>query len=175
MKAYLQDNDIILRAVEPDDLDFLYLAENDTMAWSHSSTSAPMSRMLLQEYITQYTADIYRDRQLRLIAIHAHTGERIGIADLYDYDPRNSRAGIGIYTTPSLRGKGYGTAILSALCRYAQEFLNIHMLYAIIEESNAASRHIFTRCDFLHTATLVQWVKTPQGYSSAVMMQRTAQ
>ena len=175
MKAYLQENNIILRAVEPNDLDFLYLAENDAQAWCHASTTAPMSRLMLQEYVEQYTADLYRDRQLRLIATHAHTGERIGIADLYDYDPRNSRAGIGIYTQPQYRSKGFATETLRALCRYAQEFLGIHMLYAIIEESNATSRHIFARCGFIHTATLEQWVKTPQGYTSAVIMQRAVQ
>ncbi|MBP3671903.1 MAG: GNAT family N-acetyltransferase [Bacteroidaceae bacterium] len=169
-----QEGNIVLRAVEPHDLDFLYIAENDAQAWNIASTTAPMSRLMLQHYIEQYSADLYRDHQLRLIAERTDNGERIGIVDLYDYDVRNSRAGVGIYITPAMRHRGYGTSALHALCRYAQEFLGIHMLYAHIGNDNAASISIFAKCHFTHTATLPMWIKTPHGYIDAIVMQRTA-
>lgn len=172
--SILQEKEIILRAVEPADLDFIFLAENDSSSWKASSTVAPMSRYMIQQYIDTYRADIYQDRQLRLIATHARTGQRIGIVDLYDYDPRNSRAGVGIYITATHRLQGYGTSALEALCHYAQEFLGIHMLYATIASDNQPSIHIFTRCRFTPTATLPHWIKTSQGYTSAIIMQRTA-
>ena len=172
--SILQEKEITLRAVEPADLDFIFLAENDSSSWKASSTVAPMSRYMIQQYIDTYRADIYQDRQLRLIATHAHTGQRIGIVDLYDYDPRNSRAGVGIYITATHRSQGHGTSALEALCHYAQEFLVIHMLYATIASDNQPSIHIFTRCRFTPTATLPHWIKTTQGYTSAIIMQRTA-
>ena len=168
----LQEQDILLRAVEPGDIDFMYLAENDSQAWSASATVAPMSRYMIQQYIDMYRADIYQDRQLRLIAIDATTGTRIGIADLYDFDPRNSRAGVGIYIAPNLRKQGFGGKMLTTLCRYAQEFLGIEMLYALIGTNNPASLHTFARCGFDETATLTHWLKTPQGYISAVILQK---
>ena len=67
---FLEEQDIVLRAVEPADLDFMYIAENDTNAWNASATIAPMSRYMIQQYIDMYRADIYQDRQLRLIASH---------------------------------------------------------------------------------------------------------
>ena len=164
--------EITLRAVEPTDLDFLYIAENDTRAWSASATVAPWSRLLLQQYIENYRADIYSDRQLRLIAIDA-AQRAIGIVDLYDFDPRNSRAGVGIYIAPSMRSKGYGQEALKALCFYAQMHLNINNLYAFIAEDNEASRRLFSRCGFTHTATLPHWIKSAQGTTSAaIVMQR---
>ena len=168
----LQEQEIALRAVEPSDLDFIFWAENDTQAWSASATVAPMSRYMIQQYIDSYRADLYQDRQLRLIATHALSGERIGIADLYDYDPRNSRAGVGIYIAPTFRAQGYGQKTLCALCLYAQEFAGIHMLYAHIAIDNAASRHIFNNCGFTETAILPHWIKTPQGYTSAAFVQK---
>ena len=63
----LQEQEIALRAVEPSDLDFIFWAENDTQAWSASATVAPMSRFMIQQYIDSYRADLYQDRQLRLI------------------------------------------------------------------------------------------------------------
>ena len=173
--SILQEKEITLRAVEPNDLDFIFLAENDSRSWKASSTVAPMSRYMIQQYINAYRADIYQDRQLRLIATHAHTGQRIGIVDLYDYDPRNSRAGVGIYIIATHRSQGYGTSALEALCRYAQDFLGIHSLYATIAEDNRASLQLFARCDFIQTGSLRQWIKTSQGYASAIMMQRIAE
>ena len=169
---FLEEQDIVLRAVEPADLDFMYIAENDTNAWNASATIAPMSRYMIQQYIDMYRADIYQDRQLRLIASHKHTQDHIGIADLYDYDARNHRAGVGIYIAPSLRSQGYGRKMLNALCRYAQEFVGIHTLYALIATDNLPSLHTFSNCGFVKTAALPHWIKTPQGYIPAIMMQR---
>ncbi len=174
-QSILKEGDILLRAVEPTDLDFIFLAENDSQSWKASSTVAPMSRYLIQQYVESYQADIYQDRQLRLIATHIDTGERIGIADLYEYDPRNSRAGVGIYIVASHRSQGYGTSTLRALCHYVQDFLGIHSLYATIGEDNVASLHLFAHCGFVQTGTLHQWVKTPRGYTSAILMQRIAE
>lgn len=170
--SHITSENLILRAVEPSDIDFLYLAENDTDAWSSSATVAPMSRLLLQQYIEQYHADLYGDRQLRLIAVHPISGEPIGIADLYDYDPRNSRAGVGIYIAPKKRSQGFGTLALQLLCDYAQDFIGIHNLYAIIAEENRASRHIFDKCGFAERTTLPHWLKTSHGYTSAVLTMR---
>lgn len=169
-KTLLQEKEITLRAIEPDDLDFVYLAENDTHSWHSSATVAPMSRYLIQQYIESYRADIYQDRQLRLIATHTLTGERIGVADLYDFDPRNSRAGVGIYIAPNMRGKGYGKQMLALLSDYAQQFIGIHNLYAIISTDNTPSRQVFAHCGYNEIATLPHWVKTSQGYTSATIV-----
>ena len=97
---YLQREHITLRAVEPEGLDYLYLRENDSSVWHEGATVAPYSRALLHQYIEQYTADIYRDRQLRLIITLNTSGMRIGIADLYEYAPTHNRAGVGLYIDP---------------------------------------------------------------------------
>lgn len=170
--THIKSAEIELRAVEPGDLDFIYLAENDTRAWQASATVAPMSRYMIQQYIESYQADIYADRQLRLIAVETHSGSPIGIADLYDFDPRNSRAGVGIYIAPSMRQQGQGQKVLGLLCQYAQEFIGIHNLYATIPTDNTPSRRIFTQCGFTETATLPHWIKTPQGYTPAVIVMR---
>ena len=40
-----------LRALEPEDIDFLYNLENDRTLWEVSETQAPFSRQLLLSYI----------------------------------------------------------------------------------------------------------------------------
>lgn len=173
--THIEKNGIALRAVEPTDLDFIYLAENDANAWNASATVAPMSRMMIQQYIEIYRADLYADRQLRLIAVDTTSGERLGIADLYDFDPRNNRAGVGIYIVPAMRQRGYGKRVLDLICHYAQDFIGIHNLYATIPTDNVPSRSIFAQCGFAEIATLPHWIKTQQGYTSAVFTSKIAE
>ena len=41
---------IKLRALEPDDIDFLYHLENEESLWEVSETQLPFAKHLLQEY-----------------------------------------------------------------------------------------------------------------------------
>ena len=52
----LEGSNILLRAVEPDDLDFLYRCENDTSVWRYGTTTAPYSRFTLKQYIEEAQA-----------------------------------------------------------------------------------------------------------------------
>ena len=47
----LHGEKVRLRALEPEDLDFLYTTENDTNFWKVSNTQVPFSRFLLKQYI----------------------------------------------------------------------------------------------------------------------------
>ncbi|MCD7714519.1 MAG: GNAT family N-acetyltransferase, partial [Prevotella sp.] len=61
------NSNVILRAIEPDDLDLLYNVENDRTLWQLGNTNEPYSKELLRNYILTTTGDIYADKQLRLI------------------------------------------------------------------------------------------------------------
>ncbi len=86
---YLTGKQIELRAVEPEDLDALYRWENDSSLWIYGSTVSPFSRYLLKQYIENYTADITRDKQLRLIIMRKESRQVIGAIDCFDYDTTN--------------------------------------------------------------------------------------
>lgn len=64
----LENHQIKLRAVEPEDLDLLYSWENETTLWIHGNTLAPYSKLVLRQYINDaLEMDIYQSKQLRLI------------------------------------------------------------------------------------------------------------
>ena len=94
---YLTGKQIELRAVEPEDLDALYRWENDSSLWIYGSTVSPFSRYLLKQYIENYTADITRDKQLRLIIMRKESRQVIGAIDCFDYDTTNRKAAIGAF------------------------------------------------------------------------------
>ena len=47
----LTGEQIVLRALEPEDLDFLYQLENDSSIWEVSNTTTPYSRFILKQYL----------------------------------------------------------------------------------------------------------------------------
>jgi len=63
----LENKTISLRAPEPEDLDLLYLWENNTEVWQISGTLVPFSRYVLKQYLENAGKDIYEMKQLRLI------------------------------------------------------------------------------------------------------------
>jgi diamine N-acetyltransferase len=47
----LSGNTIYLRALEPEDLDFIYTIENNESVWEVSNTQTPYSRFLIIKYL----------------------------------------------------------------------------------------------------------------------------
>ena len=91
----LKGEHIHLRALEPEDLEVLYALENDPDIWEVSGTLTPYSKKVLRDYLERSHQDIYEMKQLRL-AICTDPGSPIGLIDLYDFDPKHLRAGLGI-------------------------------------------------------------------------------
>src|SRR5690554_4202920 len=91
MNKLLENNQIGLRAPEPEDLDILYLWENDTALWEYGASITPYSRFDLKQYLIDNKHDIYIDKQLRLIVVNKSDGATIGAVDLYDFEPFHRR------------------------------------------------------------------------------------
>ena len=170
-----------LRKIEPSDLPFLYLWENDATMWADSDTHNPLSRHDLHQYIENTTGDIYRDGQLRLIIESGEDSQRstlnsqlstkiVGCIDLFDFDARNRKAAIGMYIAPDMRGKGVGKQAVALLEEYAFGFLHLRMLYAIISVHNTACSHIYEEMGYAPSSLLKDW--TLEG--DAVLWQKSA-
>ena len=154
---------IQLRKIEPQDLPFLYRWENDAAAWADGANHNPLSQQDLRAYIESTTGDIYKDGQLRLIIEQMGNDKSqmgnvtLGCIDLFDFDPRNRRAAIGMYIAPEFRGKGVGHEAVKALEKYAFEFLNLRVLYAIIATSNTACTALYKNEGYRPSSLLTQW------------------
>ena len=110
-----------LRALEPGDIELMYAWENDTEIWGVSGTLAPFSRHTLERFIEGQQFDIFQTRQQRLI-IETPEGLPVGALDLFDLDPVNLRAGVGILIHDTAqRGKGYAADAVETVCSYARD------------------------------------------------------
>lgn len=172
MDALLSDGIISLRALEPDDADKLYLWENDTRLWNVGCATAPFSRKQLEEYICTYDADVFSARQLRLVIVENKTGSAVGTADIYDFDPVNNRAGVGILVSEECRGQGIGEKAITLLERYGFMRLGLHQLWAVVPESNTPCRRMFERAGYKISGRMRSWVRNGRSYEDAFLFQR---
>lgn len=167
----LTSESVTLRPVEPSDIELLLRWENDTSEWHTTSTVAPYSRTLIEEYVSNYRADLFGERQLRLMVTLNGSGETVGTIDLYDFDPLNRRAMIGIYIDPTHRRHDIALEALDILARYAGRHVGMLQLAASVSADNTASRHLFTSAGYTHTATLPHWYVRSEGMVDALIFQ----
>ncbi len=167
----LKGEHIYLRALEPEDLDFVYSIENDERVWEMSSTQTPYSRFLIKQYLEQAHLDIYEAKQLRLvICSNDHTA--LGLIDLFDYNPTHNRAGVGILiAAQDNRGKGYGTEALELVIGYGFTHLRLHQLYANIAEDNATSMKLFENKGFHKIGVKKEWNLVNNSYKDEFLYQ----
>ena len=170
MQNATNDN-IRLRALEPEDIDLLYSIENNPAEWAVGATTMPYSRDVLRQYILSTTGDIFTDKQVRLI-IETTDQKPLGIIDLTSFDPKNLHAEIGITILPEYRNKGIATRALHLLEEYASHTVHIHMLYAVIPDDNAESLKTFTKCGFSVVSTLKDWLFDGRKYQNAQLLQK---
>ncbi len=167
------ETDIIkLRALEVEDIDVLYRWENDPNVWKVSGTMAPMSKYILRRFIEEQRYDIFETRQLRLVIESKTSGRPVGTIDLFDIDPFNRRAGVGvlIYDKDD-EGHGYASSALQALIRYSFQILGLNQLYCNILSNNTRSLNLFKSKDFSVVGLKREWVRSTTDWLDEYLLQ----
>ena len=168
----LENSLIRLRAVEPEDLERLYIWENNTQLWAVGNTRNPYSRFMLKQYILNSEKDIYETLQLRLMIANIATKETVGTVDLFDFDIHHSRIALGLYVDTQFQGNGYAKSALNLVEKYVFNFLQINQLYCHISEKNTASRNLFENEKYESNGLLKNWIKSPDGFENIIVFQR---
>ncbi|MBQ1957861.1 MAG: GNAT family N-acetyltransferase [Alistipes sp.] len=159
-----------LRALEPEDLELMYGWENDMQIWRVSGTVAPFSRHVLSRLIEEQQFDIYATRQMRLVI--EHDGQAVGAVDLFEFDPHNRRAGVGIIVDSQHRAQGLGHDALKALEQYARQTLHLHQLWCSVTVDNEASLKLFRKAGYVECGLRREWILTSDGALDEILMQK---
>lgn len=160
---------IRLRAIEPEDWEFMFAAEQDSSASEYSSQTAPLSKELLRQYALTYEADPFQAGQLRLIA-ETEDGTPVGIADFFDISARHSRAECGICISSEHRGKGFGERTLTAMKQFANDRMGLRQLTATVAEDNPAALAAFHSAGFSPTGIRPKWWRTSSGFRDVIIL-----
>ena len=166
----IQGRKCFLRALEPSDVTLLYNWENDVNVWKYGSTTRPVSQSEIEALVFQADLDIYQTRQMRLMI--CHDNDTVGCIDLFDFDPFNMRGAVGILISEDYRDKGYASDALDAFVNYLFSVLHLHQVYATTLDNNIASIRLFSSCGFSQCGVRRQWLRTTDGYSDEVIMQK---
>ncbi len=174
LRSVLKSSSHRLRAMEPRDVSQLHAWENASEDWWMGASVQPISMEAMQQFATGQH-DLYRDRQLRwMLDALLSEGEwnTVGAVDLYDFDPRQRRAGVAIHVDQNHRRLGHALGGLLLLERYAQQHLDLVQLYAEVPATHLASQGLFKRAGFVATGTRNMWVRKPDGtWDDVVTMQ----
>jgi diamine N-acetyltransferase len=168
----LHGKSVYLRAIEPEDLEFVHSIENDEDIWEYSNTITPYSRFIIRQYLENAHQDIFEAKQLRLAICRTGSRDAIGLIDLFDYEPIHRRAGVGIVISrESNRHSGIGSEALEILIGYAFNTLGLHQLYANIVPSNKPSVALFTKFGFILAGVKKDWNRIQGEYHDEALYQ----
>lgn len=167
----LKGNKVYLRALEPEDLDFVLEVENAEEFWEVSATKVPYSRYLIKKYIQNSHRDIYEVKQLRLM-ICSYDDTPLGMIDIFDLEPRDRRAALGILiVNKEDREKGYGTEVLALVTQYCFSHLGLHQVYANVTADNIASIKLFEKNNFVKVGVKKDWVLIDGKFKDEILYQ----
>ena len=162
---------IYLRALEPEDLSFIHTIENDESIWEISNTITPYSKYLIKQYLDQAHKDIFEVKQLRVVICN-YKHQAMGMIDVFDFDFKNRRAGIGILIKETdYRQKGNGKEALQLLTSYCFKHLDLHQLYCNISEDNTASLALFKNQGFKEIGLKKDWNYLNGQYKNEYLFQ----
>lgn len=167
----LKGNKIYLRPLEPEDLDFVHELENTEEFWVVSATQSPYSRYMIKKYLENAHRDIYEVKQLRLVICN-YDHKSVGLIDLFDLEPKDRRAAIGILIAdPADRKKGYGAESISLICEYSFNHLALHQVYANVTADNEASVRLFESQGFSLVGVKKDWILVNKQFKDEALYQ----
>lgn len=166
----LHGKNISLRALEPEDLDFLFSAENDESFWEISGTQIPYSKYVLKKYIENAHQDIYEAKQYRFVICNTKNIP-VGMIDLFDFNPQHKRVGLGILILKEYQAKGYGPEALEMLIDYAFTYLNVHQIFVNISAENDNSIALFEKFNFEKIGIKKDWIFANDKFKDEILYQ----
>ncbi len=167
----MKKEELVLRALEPEDIDLLYQWENNMDIWEVSNTLTPFSKHQLEKFIEQAQLDVFQTKQLRLIIELEPSKKVVGMIDLFDFDGFHQRAGVGIIIHQSYRQQGFAFEALQMFASYCFNNLGLNQLYANISINNKASIALFEKAGFGLVGTKKKWRKTKDGFIDECLYQ----
>lgn len=162
---------ILLRALEPEDVDVLYEWENDHASWHLSNTLTPFSRFVLEQYVMNSHEDIHKTRQLRMMVESLSEEKPVGAVDLFEFEPVHQRVGLGLMIVKPERQKGYASEAIDLVTGYCFNTLMTRQVFCNITPDNKASLHLFQKKGFKITGRKKDWLRWNNQWHDELMLQ----
>jgi len=108
------------------------------------------------------------------LTTHLSSLPPVGAIDLYNHDPVNRRAAVGIMVASEYRRQGYALAMLKALenSSFITHHSSLHTLYADIAATNTASIALFRKAGYEECGHFKEWLAVDGKYIDTIRMQK---
>jgi len=163
----LSGDHVKLRAIEREDIPRFLRWLNDPEVTRYLTMYMPLSRDEEERWFEEQL----QDRSRKILAIEIEAGEHIGNISLEDIDWKNRYATLGIVIGEKRYwGKGYGTAAVRTLLRFAFEEMNLNRVQLTVIDYNERARRCYRRCGFVEEGTARQAHHTGGRFHDLVWM-----
>jgi RimJ/RimL family protein N-acetyltransferase len=132
---------MLIRAANLSDLQDIFEWRNDSFSRSMSLSSESVS---LNEHIDWYKRSLKNPH--RKIYIGSINELKVGVAR-FDFDKDAGKSEVSININPLLRGKGFGSTLLSKSISVHKKSNNATLI-ATVKKENDSSLRIFSKCGF---------------------------
>lgn len=160
---------VVLRAIEPSDIDKLWEWEQDEETMRYRDYPSPP--VSLMQTVKEFHDKIGLNTKRIRLAITTSDGELIGEISLHDI---NQRAGTADFTiaigNKEYWGHGYGTDATRSLMKYAFEQLNLHRITLYVHSFNERAIHAYEKCGFKIEGCMREAHYMDGRYSDILMM-----
>lgn len=130
-----------------------------------------LSKYTLGQYLQNAKQDIYEAKQFRY-GIESTDNQLVGCIDLYDFDPKNRRACVGIAILKPFQKQGFGKTALQILIKYASIYLDLHQLVAYVPENNQPSKRLFEKAGFISFGIKKDWIFSQGQFQDVIIFQK---
>jgi len=108
---------------------------------------------------------------LRLVITIKENQKKIGLVDLFDFDPFHKRLGLGILILEAFQNQGFAFETIHLVKEYAFKFFDLHQIYAHVPLTNKPSLHLFEKSGFIRYGIQKDWIKLDSGFTDVALYQ----
>lgn len=168
---YFWQNDLVrLRSLEEDDWEGHYYNRFDTQGRRlvNCEVELPPTKAEANEFVEKFIN--FKPGTGRLMfTIENHDGKNVGALNLNSIDERNGTFSIGMQVDRDHRGKGYGTAAMRILLRYAFFERRLNKYYGHVLEGNIASATMMKKVGCVQEGVRRQMIYTDGKYHDEIL------
>lgn len=167
---YWQDEEIRLRAIEPEDWEGFYYNRFDTPARRllECAVELPPTMTEAKSFVEKFSAFSTNNGRI-MFTIESLNGENVGGINLNSIDERNGTFSIGIQIDRDHRGKGYGTRAVRILLRYAFYERRLNKFNDSVVEGNEASATMMRKLGCIQEGVRRQVIYTDGKYHDLIL------
>jgi RimJ/RimL family protein N-acetyltransferase len=158
---------VVLRPVNPDDVEPLWLAKQDPLTWART-TAAPLVPSSLESVRARY-ADRGGSKSDAAFSVDVD-GELAGQASLFGVDDLARTAEVGLWLLPEMRGRGLGQDVLRVLVDYGFRSRNLRRVHLQTLARNTPALRCYTAVGFAEEGRLREHAWVEGAYDDIVLM-----